>query len=101
MCTKKLLAIFFAVFAFKAHAVTTVILEDGTVIETEDKVYISAEQLYTLQEADAVSSDASTDEPEDKGSPEWCAWYLAANNGTVVPSFDEGYSIYVQNCRGD
>lgn len=93
------LLVFVAPFA---SAVTTVILEDGTVIETNDKVYISDEQLYKFEEASAVSAESSTDvlvEPEEQGSPEWCEWYVAINGGTVAPSFDPNYSIYVRNCR--
>lgn len=80
-----------------AAADTTVILEDGTVIETNKNVYISEDKLYKFEEAHPVSG--SLVEPEEKGSEAWCLWYETVNNGTIVPSFEENYYIYTQNCR--
>lgn len=96
-----------AVLASPTFATTTIMLEDGTVIETEKRVYISETPLFSLTEATPVTgeplvgtpSPVPDAEPEDKGSPEWCAWYEDINDGIVAPSFDPNYRVYTENCR--
>lgn len=80
------------------YGVTTIVLEDGTVIETEDKVYVSETPLFRLEEAEALVGGELV-EPAEKGSPEWCAWYEAINPDGITPDFSEGYSVYTRNCR--
>jgi len=90
---KFLFVLIFSVFAANSYATTTVILEDGTVIETTDKVYISDQQLYKFEEAAPVAESEL-----EVGSEEWCEWFVESNNGNIEPSFDDDYQVYIKNC---
>ena len=69
-------------------------------VEPSESVYVSEVPLYALTEIEPlVASERPSEEPLPKGSPEWCEWYLESVGGVVVPTFDEGYYIYTQNCR--
>ncbi len=81
-----------------AAAIVTIILADGTTIETDKNVYIADGPVYTQVELVPINGELV--EPDEKGSPEWCAWYEAINGGVIAPSFDPNYNIWVQNCRG-
>jgi hypothetical protein len=76
---------------------TTIVLEDGTVVETNDRVYVSKTPLFQLEEAEALVGGESVI-PE-LGTPEWCEWYEAANPDGISPDFSEEHSVYVRNCR--
>lgn len=80
-------------FATNSYATTTVILEDGTVIETDKFVYVSDKQLFYFEEAAPVS-----DNELEVGSEEWCDWYVESSGGNIEPSFDDDYQIYIKNC---
>ena len=58
----------FGISAAAAAAATTVILNDGTVVETDDNVYISTDPLYSLTEAEPV--DTTVVEPEPPTDPD-------------------------------
>ena len=83
-----------------AAALVTIILADGTTIETDKNVYIADGPVYTQVELTPINGTGELVEPDEAGSPEWCAWYEAINGGIVAPSFDPNYTIYVRNCRG-
>ena len=98
-------------YSVSALADTTVILEDGTVIETKQNVYISPGKVYTLTELEPLRADPVepvdpvepepdpfADEPKPTGTPEWCEWYEEFTGGVIAPTFDGRYNIYVQNC---
>jgi len=93
-------AVLILVMSGKAFSETAITFDDGTVVyvPTGSQVYVSDAPLYELKEVEPVTGELV--EPEDKGSDEWCAWYEAVNDGVIAPSFDPGYTIYVQNCRG-
>lgn len=83
-------------------AATTIVLDDGTVIETDKPVYISDTPLFRLVEVEPIAeTDGGLVEPAEAGSPEWCVWYEVSNNGIIQPTFDPSYTIYLQNCLGD
>jgi len=96
------LAVIAALVSFAAFAETTITFDDGTVVYLEpgQSVYVADQEVYLLTELEPVTGVSETpEEPLPQGSEEWCEWFLEVNGGTVVPSFDEGYYIYTNNCR--
>lgn len=89
---------------------TTIILDDGTVVETTKNVYVSDEPLFSLTEAvPLVAGSGGDEEPSPQGSPEWCDWYvdnygveITLSDGTVIkapePSFDPRYDVFARDC---
>ena len=81
-----------AAFVFPANAQTTIILEDGTVIETYENVYTSFDTVYIQVPLTPVarSSDPDGDVGPEQYSPEWCEdWYSDVYDGApTFPNLD-------------